>query len=211
MAAVREATPDGFLVGVRISPEVPEQGVDLDESLIVAGWLASDGVDFVHVSNWDSFKAPAKYPSSKKPLTTWFREAIGPLTPMIATGAVWTPSEADLVLEQGADLVGLGPRRHRERPLAAGGRRGRLGAGPAPLLPGAPASGGPQRDHGGLHAALARLRHGRALTTGARSALEPVSELDGGPLARASAGRVGSLPWQELDPVRPRRLRSSPS
>jgi len=35
-------------------------------------------------------------------------EAIGPLTPMIATGAVWTPSEADLVLEQGADLVGLG-------------------------------------------------------------------------------------------------------
>ena len=108
VAAVREATPDGFLVGVRISPEVPDQGVDLDESLIVAGWLASDGVDFVHVSNWDSFKAPAKYPSSKKPLTTWFREAIGPLTPMIATGAVWTPTEADLVLDQGADLVGLG-------------------------------------------------------------------------------------------------------
>ena len=108
VAAVRESTPDGFLVGVRISPEVPDQGVDLDESLEVAGWLAADGVDFVHVSNWDSFKAPAKYPDSTKPLTTWFREAIGPQTPMIATGAVWTPAEADLVLEQGADLVGLG-------------------------------------------------------------------------------------------------------
>lgn len=108
VAAVREATPDAFLVGVRISPEVPDQGVDLDESLTVAGWLAEDGVDFVHVSNWDSFKPPAKYPASTKPLTTRFREAIGPLTPMIATGAVWTPAEADLVLEQGADLVGLG-------------------------------------------------------------------------------------------------------
>ena len=108
VAAVRGATPPGFLVGVRISPEVPDQGVDLDDSVTVAGWLASDGVDFVHVSNWDSFKAPTKYPGSEKPLTTWFREAMGPRTPMIATGAVWTPAEADLVLEQGADLVGLG-------------------------------------------------------------------------------------------------------
>lgn len=107
VAATREATPDGFLVGVRISPELPDQGVDLDDSLTVSRWLAADGVDFVHVSNWDSFKPPAVHPESEKLLTTWFREAVGAETPLIATGGVWTPAEADQVLDQGAEMVGL--------------------------------------------------------------------------------------------------------
>ncbi|MDF1701733.1 MAG: NADH:flavin oxidoreductase [Planctomycetota bacterium] len=105
--AVRAATPEGFLVGVRLSPEVPEQGVSLDEALQVARWLVEDGVDFLHVSNWDSFKPPAAHPESDKLLTTWFREAVGPEVPVIATGGVWTPAQAQAVMEQGADLVGL--------------------------------------------------------------------------------------------------------
>ena len=108
VAATREATPDDFLIGIRISPEVPEQGVELDDSLQTAKWLAADGVDFLHVSNWDSFKPPAKHPESAKMLTTWFREAVGADMPLIATGGVWTPTEADKVLAHGADLVGLG-------------------------------------------------------------------------------------------------------
>jgi len=107
VAAVREATPDAFLVGVRISPEVAEQGVELEDSLTVAKWLAADGVDFVHVSNWDSFKPPAAHPESDKMLTTWFREAVGVEVPLIATGSVWTPAEADQLLTQGANMVGL--------------------------------------------------------------------------------------------------------
>ncbi len=107
VAATREATPTDFLVGVRISPEVADQGVELDDSLKVARWLADDGVDFVHVSNWDSFKAPAAHPESKKMLSTWFREAVGADMPLIATGGVWTPAEADLVLSHGADMVGV--------------------------------------------------------------------------------------------------------
>ena len=104
----RAATPDGFLVGVRISPEVPDQGVVLDDALTLAGWLVEDGVDFVHVSNWDSFRPPTAHPDSPKMLTTWFREAVGPGMPLIATGGVWTPAQADEVLGHGADLVGLG-------------------------------------------------------------------------------------------------------
>jgi 2,4-dienoyl-CoA reductase-like NADH-dependent reductase (Old Yellow Enzyme family) len=107
LAAVRAAVPAKFLVGVRLSPEVPEQGVTLDEALHVARWLAEDGVDFLHVSNWDSFKPPVAHPESQKPLTTWFREAVGPDVPVIATGSVWTPEQADEVLRHGADLVGL--------------------------------------------------------------------------------------------------------
>ncbi|MFT6833522.1 MAG: 2,4-dienoyl-CoA reductase-like NADH-dependent reductase (Old Yellow Enzyme family) [Planctomycetota bacterium] len=108
VAAAREATPDEFLVGVRISPEVPDQGVDFHDALTVGAWLAADGVDFVHVSNWDSFKPPAKHPDSEKRLTTWFRDAVGAETPLIATGGVWTPDEAEQVLAHGADIVGLG-------------------------------------------------------------------------------------------------------
>lgn len=107
VAATRATTPDGFLIGVRISPEVADQGVGLDDSLQVAKWLAEDGVDFVHVSNWDSFKPPAQHPESDKMLTTWFREALGPGVPLIATGGVWTPAEADQIFDHGADMVGL--------------------------------------------------------------------------------------------------------
>lgn len=60
------------------------------------------------MSNWDSFKAPAKYPDSTKPLTTLFREVVDLKIPLIATGGIWTPAEADRVLAHGADLVGLG-------------------------------------------------------------------------------------------------------
>ncbi len=107
VAALRAATPERFLVGVRLSPEVPDQGVALDEALQTAQWLRDDGVDFLHVSNWDSFQPPKAHPGSDKMLTTWFREAVGPDVPVIATGGVWTPTQADTVLEHGADLVGL--------------------------------------------------------------------------------------------------------
>ncbi|MCA8970028.1 MAG: NADH:flavin oxidoreductase [Planctomycetes bacterium] len=107
VSAVRSATPEHFLVGVRLSPEVAEQGVTLEDSLQVTRWLVDDGVDFVHASNWDSFRAPAAHPESDKPLTTWFRDAIAGETTLIATGGVWTPAQAELVLDHGADLVGI--------------------------------------------------------------------------------------------------------
>lgn len=107
LEAVRGAVPDEFLVGVRLSPEIPEQGVDFDEALTVARWVADAGADFVHASHWDSFQAPRKYPESDRPLTAWYRDALGPTVPLIATGGVWTPDQADELLRQGADLVGL--------------------------------------------------------------------------------------------------------
>ncbi len=108
LAAVQAAVPETFLVGVRLSPEVPEQGVVLEDALQVARWLARDGVDFLHLSNWDSFRPPAAHPDSDRMLTTWLRDAVGPDVPVIATGGVWTPAQADEVIAHGADLVGLG-------------------------------------------------------------------------------------------------------
>ncbi len=107
VAEIRKSTPESFLVGVRLSPEVPEQGVDLDDSIQVAKWLVEDGVDFIHLSNWDSFRPPIKYPESEQMVTTLFREALGSSAPIIAAGGAWTPDDTNRILDQGADMVGL--------------------------------------------------------------------------------------------------------
>jgi 2,4-dienoyl-CoA reductase-like NADH-dependent reductase (Old Yellow Enzyme family) len=104
----RAAVPSRFLVGVRISPEIAEQGIALEDSLELARWLVADGADFVHVSNWDSFQPPEAVPTSDRRLTAWFRDAVGPGPILFATGAIWTPSQARTVMADGADVIGLG-------------------------------------------------------------------------------------------------------
>lgn len=106
LRAVKAATSDRFVVGVRISPEYESMGVDLDESLEVAEWIAAEA-DFLHVSLWDSFAPSRKYPSDPLPLTTKFKEVSGDCPLMIA-GSIWTLEEAQRVMEQGADVVALG-------------------------------------------------------------------------------------------------------
>src|SRR5690242_9715214 len=66
--AVRAWVGAHAIVGVRLSLEDRgnARGLDLDESLQVARWLADDGIDFIHASLWDSAamttKRPAEHP-----------------------------------------------------------------------------------------------------------------------------------------------------
>lgn len=56
---VRAATGNGFQLGVRISPE--RFGILLDDARALAARLLADGrVDYLDVSLWDVFKAPAE-------------------------------------------------------------------------------------------------------------------------------------------------------
>ncbi len=106
--AVRAACPPPFLVGVRLSPEDfgAVTGLDLDESLQVARWLADDGVDFLHLSLWQAEKNTKKRPEAHAlPL---FREAVGPEVRLFAAGNVWTRADAEAVIARGADVVALG-------------------------------------------------------------------------------------------------------
>jgi 2,4-dienoyl-CoA reductase-like NADH-dependent reductase (Old Yellow Enzyme family) len=106
--AIRAAVPASFLVGVRLSPEDfgNAKGLDLDESLAVAGWLADDGIDFLHLSLWEAFSKTAKRPlESAIPM---FRKAIPHDTSLFVAGKVWTKAEANALLDQGADVVALG-------------------------------------------------------------------------------------------------------
>jgi len=106
--AVREATGKGFIVSVRISPEDfgYARGLDLDESLQVAAWLAEDGIDLLHLSLWDVRKPTAKRPD-EHPLRL-FRERVPEAVKLVAAGKIWTAADAEQTLASGADLVALG-------------------------------------------------------------------------------------------------------
>ncbi len=106
LRAVRAAVPPRFVVGVRISPEDRgnAQGLDLDESIALAGALADDGADFLHLSLWNASKSTAKRPDQHPvPL---FR-AVTRL-PIVVAGTIWTHADADAQLALGADAVALG-------------------------------------------------------------------------------------------------------
>jgi len=104
----RAAVPASFVVGIRISPEDFGQtkGVDLDENLQLAKWLCDDGIDFLHVSMWDSFANTKKRPEEHAlPL---FRAAIPADVPLVVAGSIWTREQAEGLLAKGADGVALG-------------------------------------------------------------------------------------------------------
>ena len=85
--AVRAAVSPSFLVGMRLSPEDFGQakGLDLDENLTLAGWLCEDGIDFLHVSLWQSSRNTTKRPDQHPvPL---FRQACPADVRLFAAGA----------------------------------------------------------------------------------------------------------------------------
>lgn len=105
---IRQRVGPSFTVGVRLSPEDfgQSRGLDLDENLTVAGWLADDGIDFLHLSLWRAQLNTRKRPTEHAiPL---FRAAVPDDVKIFAAGSVWTRAEADDLLARGADGVALG-------------------------------------------------------------------------------------------------------
>ena len=87
LRAVRARVGPSFTVGVRLSPENfgNAKGLDLDESVQTARWLAEDGADFVHLSLWRALEPTAKRPAEHAlPL---FRAALPPDVAILAAGA----------------------------------------------------------------------------------------------------------------------------
>ena len=105
---IRAAVPPSFIVGVRMCTEDWGQakGLDLDESVQLAQWLAADGVDYLHLS-----QAAANSNTKKRPechVLALFRAAVPPEVPLVVAGQIWTRQEAELLLEKGASGVALG-------------------------------------------------------------------------------------------------------
>jgi len=105
---VRGRVGPSFTLGVRLSPEDfgNARGLDLDESIQTARWLAEDGADYIHLSLWQSLQPTAKRPDTYAiPL---FRSALPSEITLLAAGAIWTRAEAERVLALGANAAVLG-------------------------------------------------------------------------------------------------------
>ncbi len=108
MRAVRARVSTSFVVGVRLSLEDFgfAKGLDLDESLEVARWMAEDGADFVHASLWNAEATTKKRPEAHPLLL--LRQALPAPIAIFTAGSIWTIDEAKRAMDRGADIVALG-------------------------------------------------------------------------------------------------------
>lgn len=104
---VRERTGPSFLVGVRLSPKLPQLDFHFPDALKVLDATLSLELDFIHLSCWN-IDEEGEFEGRNVPFTTWYAEKIDGLVPLITTGTVWTGEDAQRALDQGADLVGVG-------------------------------------------------------------------------------------------------------
>jgi len=106
--SIRNNIPDSFIIGVRISPVLENIGIDLYDTIKLIGIINNLSIDFIHLSCWDVFSRLDSEIGSNKTLTEIITESFNSLPTIISTGNVWSSMDAENVLNQGADLVGVG-------------------------------------------------------------------------------------------------------
>lgn len=104
----RESVSDDFIIGFRLSFEGAgmETGLDLDENIRIANWLAEDGIDYIHASHMQFDAKTSKYPEIKT--IEYLREQITPQLPLLIAGSITRAEDAQKALESGADMVAIG-------------------------------------------------------------------------------------------------------
>ena len=106
ITSVRQATGPEFIIAVRISPIIEKAGIFLHESLELAQILCTMDLDLLHISCWDVFQG-VEGDEDGPSLTKRFADVVPEHIPLISTGAVWTSKDAQWVLDEGADFVGV--------------------------------------------------------------------------------------------------------
>lgn len=105
IASVRSAVGDDFLISVRISPIIETMGISLVDSLELTKILSKTSIDMLHVSCWDVFHDVGD--GNRESLTHRFRAVLPKEIPLISTGAVWSAQDAQWLMDEGADIVGV--------------------------------------------------------------------------------------------------------
>ena len=103
--SIRKVTNKNFLIAVRISPIIEKAGIYLKDSLELARSLCKMDIDMLHISCWDVFEEVGD--GNDESLTKRFRNVIPAEFPLISTGAVWDTKEAQWLIDEGADIVGV--------------------------------------------------------------------------------------------------------
>jgi 2,4-dienoyl-CoA reductase-like NADH-dependent reductase (Old Yellow Enzyme family) len=107
IAGVRARTRSDFQLGLRLSPE--RFGLRFAEQKdLAAQMLVSGDLDYLDMSLWDVFKAPAEAEFASKPLIDWFAELPRGTTRLGAAGKLLGAADCRRVLEHGLDFPILG-------------------------------------------------------------------------------------------------------
>jgi 2,4-dienoyl-CoA reductase-like NADH-dependent reductase (Old Yellow Enzyme family) len=107
IAGVRARTRPDFQLGLRLSPE--RFGLRFAEQKdLAAQMLVSGDLDYLDMSLWDVFKAPAEAEFASKPLIDWFAELPRGTTRLGAAGKLLSAADCRRVLEHGLDFPILG-------------------------------------------------------------------------------------------------------
>ena len=106
--SIKNNVPESFIVGIRLSPEIDSIGIVLEDTIDLIGIIKKLELDFIHISCWDVFARSKQNPGDKRTLTQIITDSHSNLPAIISTGNVWSSKDANNLLNQGADLVGVG-------------------------------------------------------------------------------------------------------
>lgn len=106
--ACRKAVPEDFIIGFRLSFENAgmETGLDMDENIHIANWLAEDGIDYIHTSQIDYRARSVKYPDQIA--LQYIKSKITNKIPLVGVGGITSLQQAEQAMEYGADILAIG-------------------------------------------------------------------------------------------------------
>lgn len=106
--ACREKVSENFIIGFRMSFEGAgmEIGLDIDENIKIANWLAEDGINYIHSSHLLYNAKTSKYPEVKT--VEFLRKNINKGLPLVIAGSIESIEDAEMAMNLGADILAIG-------------------------------------------------------------------------------------------------------
>lgn len=106
--ACRNKVSEDFIIGFRLSFEGMgmETGLDLDENIQIANWLAEDGIDYIHSSHLFYNAKTSKYPETTT--VEYLRNHINKDLPLVIAGSINSIEDAEKAVKLGADILAIG-------------------------------------------------------------------------------------------------------
>ena len=104
--SIKNNVPENFIVGIRLSPEIEELNISLEDSIKLIRKV-NHGFrfhSFILLGYICSFFTISKDP---KRIAEWITHSIDNLPPIISTGKIWSAEDAQNAIDQGADLIGV--------------------------------------------------------------------------------------------------------
>ena len=101
--SIRNKVSQEFIIAVRISPKINTIGIEINDSIEVTKMLCEMGIDMFHLSCWDVFESL----ENGNNLTKLFRDYVPKEIAYVSTGSIWSTKDADWLMDQGADFVGV--------------------------------------------------------------------------------------------------------